>query len=462
MPKPTPSKRGLKAPLTHDAPSRAKAPAEDSDNALGPQARLARLTRFYSVLSGVNEAIVRVRDPQQLYTKVCRIIVEQGAFTLAWIGLLEPESREVRQAASYGRTDYLDGIRIVAADVPEGRGPTGRAVAEAREFICSDIMEDPLMLPWRQRAISHGLRSSASFPLRIGSEAVGALTIYSAMPCFFSDEEMALLFSLAEDISLAIAFIETERKRKEAEDGLRQLNEELERRVLQRTVELESVNRELDAFSQSVAHDLRAPLRFIDGFSNILLEDHSTALNEDGRKLLSSIRGHAGRMDELISALLSLARAGRQAISLSPLDMKWLAECAFDELKAVDPSREVRFIAKAVPSVKGDLVLIRQVLFNLMGNAWKFTSKLKDAVIEFGALQKGGLPAYYVRDNGAGFDPAHADRLFKPFQRCHSDIEFEGTGIGLAIVERIVLRHGGRVWAEGETGRGATFFFSLG
>ncbi len=228
--------------------------------------------------------------------------------------------------------------------------------------------------------------------------------------------------------------------------------------------ELEATNRELESFSYSVSHDLRAPLRSIDGFSQILLEDYSDSLDEDGADYLGRVRAASQRMGQLIDDLLTLSRTARLLMRREVLDLSELAESVASELRGRDPDRDVEFVIAEKLVVSGDARLLRVALENLLANAWKFTSRTEDARIEFGGVRRGkssGGTVYFVSDNGAGFDMSYAGKLFGAFQRLHPPEEFEGTGIGLATVQRVIRRHGGDVWAEGEVGRGATFYFTL-
>jgi PAS domain S-box-containing protein len=247
-----------------------------------------------------------------------------------------------------------------------------------------------------------------------------------------------------------------------AESEVRALNAGLEARVAQRTADLEQANRNLEAFTYSASHDLRAPLRALSGYSEVLLEDYGDRLDEAGRAQLSRIQAASEQMGGLIDDLLQLSRVSLSQLNLEPLDLSVEVADIVAELQFHDPSRQVRFAIQEGVWVMGDRGLMRTVLQNLIENAWKFTAKRDDAIIEFAstAAEDAGV-CCYVRDNGAGFDPAYADKLFKPFQRLHDTIEFPGTGIGLASVERIVRRHGGHVWADGATGGGATFYFTL-
>jgi two-component system NtrC family sensor kinase len=225
--------------------------------------------------------------------------------------------------------------------------------------------------------------------------------------------------------------------------------------------ELERKNQELEAFSYSVSHDLRAPLRHIDGFSKMLIEDCGGQLDAQGREYLDLVRASAKRMGELIDDLLTLSKVGRAGLRRTRVDLSGIARTVAMGLQSAAPDRQVRISIADEVMVDVDPSLLKALLENLLGNAWKFTAKLVDAVVEFGVSQQDGVPTYFVRDNGAGFDMAYADRLFAPFQRLHSDAEFPGTGIGLATVQRIVDRHGGRVWAQSAVGQGATIFWTL-
>jgi PAS domain S-box-containing protein len=220
-------------------------------------------------------------------------------------------------------------------------------------------------------------------------------------------------------------------------------------------------NRELESFSYSVAHDLRAPLRAMNGFAHILLDEHADGLDAGGRECLDRIRHNALQMAQLIDALLSLARTTRMELAPSWIDLTEVARASVGQLAATDRDRRVQLVVGAPVLAYVDPQLGRNLLDNLIGNAWKFTSKVPDATIEFGCVEGLGGPTCFVRDNGAGFDMAYAHRLFGPFQRLHTVREFHGTGIGLATAQRIVQRHGGRIWAEGRVDGGATFYFTL-
>lgn len=306
---------------------------------------------------------------------------------------------------------------------------------------------------WLQRLITGPIIDLAQLTRRIGQTRD-----FSERAVKRGDDEMGVLVDgfndMLDEIGKGRAEIEHGR------DELRKLNEQLEQRVVERTAQLETANKELEAFSYSVSHDLRAPLRSIDGFSRILLDEHSASLNADGRDSLERVRRAAQRMGMLIDDLLKLARVTRAEPNREEVDLSAIGREIAGVLQNQSSDRRAQIVVTPGIKVHGDARLLRIALENLLGNAWKFTGQREEAVIELG-MTTNSAPVYFVRDNGAGFDMAYANKLFAPFQRLHSVEEFPGTGIGLATVQRIINKHGGRIWAESAVDKGTSFFFTL-
>ena len=274
--------------------------------------------------------------------------------------------------------------------------------------------------------------------------------------------DVHLQLSRAETPFVFVAIILDITERKEAQKKLQEYSEHLEDMVDERTYNLKAVNQELESFCYSVSHDLRAPLRSIDGFSQALLEDYSGALEGMGQDYLQRVRSSTQRMGQLIDDLLKLSRVVRTDMTRTNVDMAILAKNAEAQLRERYPERDVEFVVDGDLCAGGDERLILTMFENLIGNAWKFTAKAVSAKVEVGVLEQDGRKVYYVKDNGAGFDEAYVHKLFEPFQRLHSMEEYEGTGVGLATVQRVIRRHGGEVWAEGKVDQGATIYFTLG
>ncbi|KAB2947849.1 MAG: two-component sensor histidine kinase [Candidatus Methanoperedens sp.] len=283
-----------------------------------------------------------------------------------------------------------------------------------------------------------------------GSIGLGFLVLYGSLFVFVRNASRELIHRNKEN----------ERLYEETKMQLAEL-QRAEKELLKRTTELESANKELEAFSYSVSHDLRAPLRAIDGFSRVMLEEYNDKLDDEGKRYLNIVRDNTQKMGQLIEDLLALSRLGRKEMQVSRIDMTKLAKTVFDEIKEANPGRNIQLEIKTLPPAYGDQAMIHQVLVNLLSNAIKFTRFKEKAVIEIGSIVRMNEIVYYVKDNGVGFDMQYLNKLFGVFQRLHSTEDFEGTGVGLAIVQRIIHRHGGKVWAEGKVNEGSTFYFNL-
>jgi hypothetical protein len=270
-----------------------------------------------------------------------------------------------------------------------------------------------------------------------------------------------VLASNSQKLRGAVFVIRNINDRKIAENKLKQYHDELEKMVIERTAELETINKELESFSYSVSHDLRAPLRRIDGFSQALLEDYSDKMDEQGLYYLNRMRIASQRMAQLIDDLLELSRLSRTTIKIEDVNLSSMAKNIANELKTNHPQRDVNFIIGDNIMVKGDPRLFQILMENLLDNAWKFTSNKRESIINFGFQDDNGRLTYFVKDNGCGFNMEESEKIFKPFKRLNSENKFPGSGIGLATVQRIVAKHGGVIWAQGEIGIGSTFYFTL-
>ena len=319
---------------------------------------------------------------------------------------------------------------------------SGWAMLNKQSAVIEDIYADPRIPADAYRPTF--VKSLAMVPIRV-SAPIGAIGNYWAHRHQPTPEEVEVLQALANTTSVAMENV--------------RVYSELEQRVKDRTLDLEATNKELEAFSYSVAHDLRAPLRAISGFSMILVNKYSDRLDDQGVDYLARVRNQADRMGTLIDDLLKLAKFSRSPLNRSEVHLSKLVHGILSNLRSGAPARDATFKVQENVDVIADSVLIGVVLENLLSNAWKYTSKQSETHIEFGHDTRAN--AYFVRDNGAGFDMAMADKLFAPFQRLHSDAEFPGHGVGLATVQRIIHRHGGRIWAESVVGKGTTFYFTL-
>jgi signal transduction histidine kinase len=375
---------------------------------------------------------------------------------VAFVALVNPGRSQVvpKVYAGPGSGFLGDAAFPLEPGLAMGAGVTASAVRSGRPAVANDIDADPARdsaRPMRQRI---GSRAAASFPLTEGGEVVGALTVHSVDPAFFDAPLVELLTRMADDLSFALD--------KMAErDQLDELTRTLEERVRRRTMELEAANQELEAFSYSVSHDLRAPVRHIEGFLRLLAKE----LPEPEAKAahyLQTIGAAARRMGALIDDLLTLSRTGRQPVNLQRVDLQALVRELIHEAAPDLAQRQVEWQIDDLPQVMADASLLRIVLQNLLSNALKYTRPRPVASISIEARPgSDGSVEITVRDNGVGFDPRFKDKLFGVFQRLHRDEDFEGTGIGLATARRIVNRHGQRIWGEGALDQGAAFTFTM-
>jgi PAS domain S-box-containing protein len=403
--------------------------------------RIQHLNRVYAVLSDVNQAIVRERDVPSLAAEACRIAVEVGGFREARLLLAEGEA-----------------IRC-AGRAPAGEAAEERVASAWAETLAVESIRTGVSAAEPARA---GRAPAIALPLVVEGRTIGAFVLSAGLEEPLDSEETRLLEEMALDVSFALETIRGEAARREAEAEVRRLNADLERRVEERTAELASAVRELEAFAYSVSHDLKAPLRAIDGYSHLLVEEHGSSLDAKARDYLERVRSGARRMGELIDALLAYSRVERRALQPEPIPLGESVRLALshaqEEIASTGASVNVSVDGLVVRADREGLAIVFR---NLLGNALKFRRGTEAPRIEIGGEAGDGVCRFWVRDDGVGFDPAYRDKMFDIFQRLHRQEEFPGTGIGLALVRKAVERMGGAIRAEGAPGRGATFFVEL-
>ena len=411
------------------------------------QEALAKHAERLRIVHEIDRAIIAAEAPQAIAAAVIRPLRALLGVPRAIVNLFHLETGEVEWLAAAGRnrTHLGPGVRYSMRLMGDLEG------LKRGEPQIIDTQTLPPG-PETDALLASGVKRYMAVPMIAGGELIGALSFGGEQESF-PEEQVLIAQEVATQLAIAIAQARLfERVKRNAE--------ELEIRVRERTSALEAANKELESFSYSVSHDLRAPLRAIDGFSRIVQEDYAAKLDTEGRRLLGVIRDNSRKMGQLIDDLLEYSRLGRKPLSSAEIDMQRLVEEVLGELPA-SGGRPPRLELGALPAARGDATLLKRVWTNLLANAVKFSSKRGQPVIEVSGQENGAQCVYCVKDNGAGFDMRYCDKLFNVFQRLHREDEFEGTGVGLAIVQRVISRHGGRVWAEGKVDEGAAFYVSL-
>ncbi|PWH12184.1 MAG: hypothetical protein DDG60_14170 [Anaerolineae bacterium] len=405
-----------------------------------------RLKELY-ILNAAAQASATRKSEDELLEWVVETLYHSLYPDIVGIGLWDEQEQVLRTHARAirGLSDTFDPTQLVTR---LNQGVVGKTAAERRPYRINHA-GDPLYC-----AIDTSIQSELCVPILAGEKLLGVLNIESRQANAFSDADENLLVTLAGQIAAAL-------ERLRAEQALRTLNAELEQRVSERTAQLEMINRELEAFSYSVSHDLRTPLRSITGFANILQEDFSQDLPPSAQQFLIKICKAGEQMTQMIDALLDFARLGRKPLNLQVVDVNEIVRSVIESFSTEVQNRNIEWQISPLSSSLADSSLLRLVYTNLIGNAIKYTSTRPKAYIQIGSLEQEGNVVYFVRDNGVGFDMQYVTKLFGVFQRLHHQEEFEGTGIGLATVQRIIARHNGQIWAEAEVEKGATFYFTL-
>jgi len=403
---------------------------------------LRRYAKRLEILQEIDRAILAAGSPEAIAQAALSHIRQLIPYLRASVMLWDDEVRDGVLCAVHARVEIKLGVGARLPLAAFG----GEEIRQGKVHMVEDALSLPTT-PFFEALKAEGLRSWINVPLISQGDLIGTLNLGWESPGAIDSEHLDIAREVADSLAIAI-------QQARLHEQVRHHATELEQRVAERTSELE-------AFSYSVSHDLRTPLLTIDGFSRVLLEDHSAKLGAEGERLLSIICANAQNMGQLIDDLLAFSRLGHQEMRPSEVNLSKLASAVFEELKAAAPERDLQFNLKPLPPAYGDAAMIRQVFVNLLSNAMKFTAPRETAFIEVGFGGEDIQNTYYVKDNGVGFDMKYADKLFGVFRRLHGGDKFPGTGVGLAFVQRIIQRHGGRVWAEAKAGEGAAIYFTL-
>jgi PAS domain S-box-containing protein len=416
--------------------------------------QVQRRLRELMVIHEVSQRLQQLEEPETLAHKVIEALEEIFHYDHCAVLLID-EAQQQLVPFSHRESEALSGCATdskgpaYSSAFPLHLGICGWVVQHGESLLLGDVRKD-----LRYRQVNGRIQSEICTPIRVNGKIIGVIDMESIRPHAWSESERRVLETISTQIGIAI-------QNARLYDQLQRHADELEVKVIERTADLRESNAELEAFAYSVSHDLRAPLRAMEGFSRALLEEYLPQLDESGQDFLRRVCAASQRMSDLIDDLLHLSRITRSSMLCDKVDLSEIASRIADDFSRLSPQRKVKFEIQKNLSANGDFRLLRVALENLLGNAWKFTGRCEMAQIAFGQQQANGIPVWFVRDNGAGFDMEYADQLFAPFQRLHDASEFPGNGIGLATVQRIIHRHSGRLWAESQPGFGATFYFTL-
>ncbi len=406
-----------------------------------------RLTSLYQASCN----LVTLKSSTELVHSILSAIVETAGYQKANYFCFDESQNKLSLLDAVGFSEETLTIfrDQLVFNLGEIQGLVG-LVAQSGQFInVADTSREP-----RWIALDPTIKSALFIPVNYEKCLLGVVALFSIEKDTFTEADEHNIAALANSLAISIV-------NRKVEEDIRQLNVQLEQRVVERTTQLENSNKELEAFSYSVSHDLRSPLRAINGYSHILLEEYSDKLDPKGKDMLGDVGMNANKMDKLITDLLALSRVSRSELKLSRIDMNSMVNTIYYEIASPEVQKKFTFTVFPMPDAYGDPILLHQVWTNLISNAIKYTLPKGERIIQINGHSEGETNIYTIQDNGVGFNPKYTHKLFGVFQRLHSTDQFEGTGVGLAIVKRIIQRHGGQVWAEGLLNQGATFYFSL-
>ncbi len=423
---------------------------ETEDRLINTLKERNQLNRILVALRKSSFAMMHAVDEDFYLNEVCRIIIEECGHSMVWIGYTDEETKKVVPVAYSGfEEDYLKNLNLTWDDTQYGNGPTGKAIRTGQPCMCEDMLVDPKFKPWRKEALKRGYASSIVFPLIHNKNVFGALTIYSPETNPFSEEEKKLLQELANDISFGITTLRLQRAHKKAETALRSS-----------LIDLKRSNAELEQFAYITSHDLREPLRMITSFLQLLERRYKNELDSDAHEFIDFAVNGAKRLDTMINDILIYSRVAKKKRALERVDMNTVLKRTCMNLKTAIDENNARVIYNHLPTVMADENLMVQLFQNLIGNSIKYKGE-SEPEINITSLKKGSKWLFCVKDNGIGISEEYLEKIFVVFQRLHTEQDYEGTGIGLAIAQKIVHQHGGIIWVKSQLGKGAKFCFTL-
>lgn len=465
--------------------------------------QLIKLNNELIAIYKASTPLQNLRTPEKLAYEILQVLEELLNYEFAVIFIISSDNKSIVPFALSSmakESEYADKDieNISGQNLIVGKGVIGTVAKIGKTIRLDDVTKDDRYVPFRENTLS-----KLCVPIIVEDKVIGVINIETDYLNAYNDSDERILETMATQVGIAIQNANLYQrvnqeltKRVQAETELRKLNQELELNIINRTSELNEqvakldksqkamlymvedlndmtnelknerqkltlINKELEAFSYSVSHDLRAPLRAIDGFSKIILEDYGDKLDKEGQRLLSIVRDNSQKMDLLITGLLSLSRVSRNELNYTQIDMTLLAKSVFDELASIETANNIELVIGELPFAYADGTLLKQVWHNLIGNAFKYSRPRPHRIIEIGGSTDKGVNTYFIKDNGVGFNQEYTHKIFETFQRLHKENEFEGTGIGLSIVQRVIARHNGKIWAKGEEGVGATIWFEI-